>query len=104
MRPYQVVGAAVQISPSTALILSAPQVAARKHLVKEIEKIGEDAVRVESLALLTFKVGEVIGLAEVPKQAREHLVDLQAADEARRAGGGEHPDQQAPSRARAQRR
>lgn len=85
MRPYKVEGAAVQISPSTALILSASQVAARKHQVKEVKKVGKDGIRVEALAMLTFKVGEVIGLAEVPKQATAHLVDIYAVADAERA-------------------
>lgn len=87
MRPYQVTGAAVQISPGAVLIMSVAQVAARKHQVKELKKIGKDGIQVEALALLTFKVGEVIGLDGVPKQAIGHLIDLIAADEAKREAG-----------------
>ena len=84
MKPYQVTGSAVQVGPGEQLVLHPDQVASRKHQVKVLENLSEDAVRVESTALLTFKVGEMIGLKEIPKHAREQLIDLQAAQEAAR--------------------
>lgn len=92
MRSYRVEGAAVQISTATVLVLSAAQLASRKRQVKELKKLGKDAFRVEAQTLLTFKIGEVIGLPEIPKQARQHLVDLDAAADAERAAALEARD------------
>ncbi len=89
MRPYQVTGSAVQISPGEQLVLNPAQIAARKHMVKVGEKLADDAIVVQSLALLTFKVGETIGLNAIPKQAREHLIDMAAAAEA--SPGSDNP-------------
>lgn len=84
MRPFQVEGAAVQISAGTVLILNADQVRRRAHLVKVIDgKFGRDGIKVEALELVHFKIGEIIGLEEAPKHAGHHLVDLLAAAQAK---------------------
>lgn len=84
MRPFQVQGVAVQISPGTQLIVTQQQLAARKPQVKRIKPVGGDGVMVEAISMLTFKSGEIIGLSEPPKQALQHLVDIHAAERARR--------------------
>lgn len=97
MRPFQVTGSAVQVGPGEQMVLNPGQIAARKHQVREIEKLADDGILVEALALLTFKVGEVIGLKEVPKQAREQMIDLRAAEEAARVAA-ENPEPEPASK------
>jgi hypothetical protein len=79
MRVYKVQGAIVQISPGTELIISGEQLRRRRHQTRVIKKVSKDGdMLVEATGMLTFKVGEMIGLAAVPAQAVAHLLDMQA--------------------------
>jgi hypothetical protein len=79
MRQFKVTGAPVQIGQGEHLVLHADQIKPRRHMLRVIKKQGDAASLVEALGLLTFKAGEVIGLREAPKHARDRLVELEAA-------------------------
>lgn len=97
MRPFQIVGKPVQVGTGEQLVLSAEQIAARKHAVREI-KSYKGAVLVEAMQMLTFKSGEIIGLAEMPKHARDHVIDLQAEENAKREAARAAAAEQAKAR------
>lgn len=82
MRSFKVTGAPVQIGQGEHLVLHPDQVKPRKHMLRVIKNQGDAAVLVEALGLLTFKVGEVIGLKEAPKHAKAQLIDIRAAEDA----------------------
>lgn len=82
MRNFKVDGGPVQIGQGEHLLLHADQVKPRKHLLRIINKQDDGASLVEALSLLTFKAGEVIGLKEAPKHARERMIDIRAAEQA----------------------
>ncbi|WP_440640273.1 hypothetical protein ACSHT2_02710 [Bradyrhizobium sp. PUT101] len=84
MRPFQIVGKPVQVGTGEQLVLQPDQLAARKHAVRVIKTMAKDATLVEALQVLTFKSGEIIGLKEIPKHARDHVIDLRADDDAKR--------------------
>lgn len=100
MRPFKIVGQPVQVGTGEQLVLTPDQLASRKHAVREIKAYGKGAVLVEATQLLTFKAGEVIGLAEAPKHARDHVIDLRAGEDAKREAAQAGAAEQAKARAR----
>lgn len=85
MRPFKVTGSSVQIGQGEHLVLHPDQIKPRKHMLRVIKKHGDGGSMVEALSLLTFKVGEVIALKEVPKHVRNQLIDMRAVEDAAKA-------------------
>ena len=82
MRQFKVTGRPVSIGQGEHLVLHTDQIKPRKHVLREIKRQGDASALVEALAPLQFKAGEIIGLREAPKYAKDQLLDIKADEDA----------------------
>jgi exosome complex RNA-binding protein Csl4 len=73
MKVYRVEGGPLQLGPGTLMMLTGAQAETRAHNLAFAEKRGE-AVLARNAAMLTFKVGEVLGLAVIDKATAQRVV------------------------------
>lgn len=88
MTRFKVTGGIARLGPGQVLSLAPAQIRSRIHALEPLPKgydpKANDAapIEVKSKASLEFKVGEVIGLPELPRHLREIVENLDAPAEA----------------------
>lgn len=85
MQLVTVSGGTARIGAGHPVSLSKQQAADRDHMLEKDRKVHGERVIVKGVAPLEFKAGEIIGLAEVPKNAAHLLRTPKQIEEAREA-------------------
>lgn len=69
MNRYRVYAGVARLGPNAVVLLSPAQIATREHHLELPAKVDKDAkeILVKTKAAIEFKVGEVIGLDDLPR-------------------------------------